>query len=445
MQRHGQQRRYGEDPPPDGRDLDRPGGQRREQQQVGQPPQRQRRGEAQVQQVRQEHRRPAGKVKQRVLVGLQLGIFLVAVKVGVGGGEQGIGEFLPGEHRGVLILQGGVHVGHPAETGGGGHVAHLPVLIGEEIGPPAGQGETLVDVVFFIGGGIGGQHEGVEEPQPQHQREHQPVQPHAAAQHRPDRKGRQQRREPADEQEEAGQIPADALPGHLHGHGAVHRRTVHGHRVLPEGRAVAVADGQHAAARVMGRQGERVAPPFGAGHGPVQPQHGVLVGHDVFHHAGGAGQFFAGIGVGQHQFQLAGRLIPGQVKFHAHGQQVPVKGEGLAGRLAVLQNGGRAEIVADGLGPAFAQFGAHQRQPHQQRGRQQHHQRAQRPQQRLIRFFQFGCAPHTSPLRFNPVSRQRPPARPRSSVRLLAGSSARPRVRRLRRRAGGRCSLPARG
>src|SRR5699024_12702393 len=84
LQRHGQQRRRGEDPPPTGRDFDRPGGQRREQQQVGQPPQGQRRGEAQVQQVRQEYSRPAGQVEQRVLVGLQFVVFLVAVKFRVG-------------------------------------------------------------------------------------------------------------------------------------------------------------------------------------------------------------------------------------------------------------------------------------------------------------------------------------------------------------------------
>ena len=62
-----------------------------------------------MEQISKEHRRPAGKVQERVLVGLQFVVFLVAVKFRVGGGKEGAGELLPGEHGGVFILQGDVY------------------------------------------------------------------------------------------------------------------------------------------------------------------------------------------------------------------------------------------------------------------------------------------------------------------------------------------------
>ena len=57
---------------------------------------------------------------------------------GVGGGEQRVGELLPGEDGGIFVLQKLVGVGLPAETGGGGHLAHLPVIVGDHIGPLGG-------------------------------------------------------------------------------------------------------------------------------------------------------------------------------------------------------------------------------------------------------------------------------------------------------------------
>ena len=97
-----------------------------------------------------------------------------------------------------------------------------------------------------------------------------------------------------------------------------------------------MTDGQHVAAGIVGRQRKLIPPPGRALHLPVQTQHGVLVGHNVLHHAGGTSQLLAGVGVSEHQFQLALGLAARQVKFHPHGQQVLVKGENLAGGLAVL-------------------------------------------------------------------------------------------------------------
>ena len=397
MERHGQQGHRRKDAFAPGGHLHGPGGQGGKEEQVGQPAQSQRRGEAQMEKVGHKHRRTAGQIEQRILVGLQLGVFLVAVEGGVGGGEQRVGELPPGEHRGVLILQGGVHVGLPAETGGGRHMAHLPPVVREKVRPPAGQRKALVDVVFFVGGGVGGQHKAVEHPQPQHQHKDKAGRAHPAAAHRPDGEGRQQRRKAADQQEKPCQVAADTLPGYLDCHGAVHLAAVQQHGVLPQGHAAAVADGQYLAAGVVGRQRKLVPPPGSTLHFPVQTQHGVLVGQDVAHHAGGAGQFLAGVGVGEHHFQFTLWLTARQIELHPHGQQILVEGEGLAGGLAVLQDGGSAVVIADGLRPALAQLGAHQGQPHQHRDSQQHHQGGQRPAERRIRFFQFGHARHTTP------------------------------------------------
>ena len=138
MQRHGQQGRRSKDALAAGRGLDGEGRQQRKHDKVCQPPQRQRRGKAQVQKIRKEHRTAAGQIQQRVLVSLQLVVFLMTGVGGVGGGEQRVGELLPGEDGGIFVLQKLVGVGLPAETGGGGHLAHLPVIVGDPIGPLGG-------------------------------------------------------------------------------------------------------------------------------------------------------------------------------------------------------------------------------------------------------------------------------------------------------------------
>ena len=129
MQRHRQQCGHGEHPLAEGRDPHGQRRQRREEQQVCQPPQKQRGRKAQVEHIRREHRRRAGKVKQRVLVGLQFVIFLMAVERFVGRCEQLGGELLPREDRRVLVLQGGVLVAHAAEARRRGHLAHPPIAV----------------------------------------------------------------------------------------------------------------------------------------------------------------------------------------------------------------------------------------------------------------------------------------------------------------------------
>ena len=60
----------------------------------------------------------------------------------------------------------------------------------------------------------------------------------------------QHRGQPAHKQEEPRQVAADALVGDLHRHRAVDHPVIHGHLLLPERDAVAVADGQNRVRRV---------------------------------------------------------------------------------------------------------------------------------------------------------------------------------------------------
>ena len=129
MQRHGQQSHGCKHPFSKGDYFYRIAGQSRKQQQVGQPPQSQGRGKAQMEQVRHKHGCAAGQIEQRILVGLQFCVLLMAVVGGIGGGKQGIGKFFPGKYGRVFILQGGIYIGFPAETGGSGHMSHLPLVV----------------------------------------------------------------------------------------------------------------------------------------------------------------------------------------------------------------------------------------------------------------------------------------------------------------------------
>ena len=240
-------------------------------------------------------------------------------------------------------------------------------------------------MIFFIGGCVRGQYKGVQNPQPYNQHKHQPRQPYFAAEYGPDGKCGQKSGKPANQQEKPGQVPTNALVRDLNGHGAIHGGTVYGHGVLPQRYTAAVPKGQQIAVGIVGRQRKAVPPPGAALHLTVKAKNCVLVRYDVIHHTGGTGQFFAGIGVSQYQFQFPGRLISRQIKFHADSQQIFIKGENLTGGLAVRQNGGGTVIIADGLGAAFAQFRTNHGQPHQQRNSYQNHEGNHCPQQRFAR------------------------------------------------------------
>ena len=385
VQRHGQQRRHGEHPLAKRRDLHGQRCQRRKQQQVCQPPQEQRRGKPQVQHIRQEHRRRTDHIQKRILVGLQFVVLLVAVKWLVSRREQLGGKLLPGKDRRVLVLQIGVLVAYAAEGGRRGHFAHPPFITGQIVGPAAGEGEALVDVVFFVRRGVGRQHKAVQQPKAQHQHKYQTVQRQFFVQHCPHGKCCQQRRKAAHDQEEPGQVAADALVGDLHGHRAVHGAVSHRHLLFPKRHAVAVANGQNRVGRVVGRHGQPVAAALLPGHDGVQAQRRVLVRHDIVHRSHRAGQFLAGVGVIEHYIQLAAGLCARQVKFKAYRQNILVVGKHLLGGLAVMDQL-RTQEIGDDLAAALAHVGAHLRQPDEHHARQQHDQRRQGGQQRFMVF-----------------------------------------------------------
>ena len=141
-----------------------------------------------------------------------------------------------------------------------------------------------------------------------------------------------------------------------------------------------MADGKDCIRGIVRRDGQPVAAALLGGHDGIQPQGGVLVRDDVLHHAGGAGQFLAGVGVGQDHFQLTLRLGAGQVELQPDGVERLVVGKDLRCGLAVLQKLGPQE-VGDDLTAALAHIGPDLRQPDQHHARQQHDKRCQCCQQ----------------------------------------------------------------
>ena len=104
MQRHGQQCCRGKHPPAKGGVFDCRHGQQRKADQIGQPSQRQRRDKAQMQHKGDKDRSGAGQIQNRVLVGLGLLVFSVAVKAVRGQGEQIVGVGLPGPDGGTVPI-----------------------------------------------------------------------------------------------------------------------------------------------------------------------------------------------------------------------------------------------------------------------------------------------------------------------------------------------------
>ena len=380
VQRHGQQRGHGKDPLAERRGLDRQRRQRRKEQQICKPPQKQRGRKAKMQHIGQKYCRRTDDIQKRVLVGLQFIIFLMAVKGLVCGGEQLGGERLPRKDRRVLVLQVGVLVTDAAEARRRGHLTHPPLVMGQVVGPAAGQRKALVDVIFLVGRSIRRQHKAVQQSKAEHQHKNKTVQCQFFAKHRPHGQRGQHGGQPAHKQEEPRQVAADALVGDLHRHRAVDHTVIHGHLLLPERDTVAVADGQNRVRRVVRRDGQLVAAALLPGHGGVHPQGRVLVGHDVVHRADGAGQLLAGVGVVEHNVQRTAGLVTRQVKFKTYRQNILVVGKDLRCGLAVLQKLGPQE-VGDDLTAALAHIGPDLRQPDQHHARQQHDKRCQCRQQ----------------------------------------------------------------
>ena len=439
MQRHRQQRCRCKHPLAEGRRPDSQRRQRRKQQQVCQPPQQQRGGKPQMQQIGEKDRRRAGQIEQRVLVGLQLVVLLMTVKRLLGRGQKLRGERLPCKHGRVFVLQVGVLVPHTAEGRCRGDPAHPPFLAGQIIGPAAGKGEALVDMVFLIRCGVGRQHKAVQQPKAQHQHKHKAVQRQFFAKHCPDSERRQHGSKARHKQEKPRQIAADALVGDLHRHRAVHSAAADRHLLLPECHAIAVAHSKDRIGRVMGRDGQPVTAALTAGHRRVQPQSRILVRHDIIHRADRAGQLCAGISIIEHHLQRTAGLLPGQVKLQPDRQQILVVGEHLLGGLAVMDQLCAQKICND-LAAALRHLRAHLGQPEQHHRRQQHNERCQRGQQGGI-FFLFWI--------FHAISRKCEITTPRRTPFPLQPSSARRRAkfsrprraRHLRRRAGGRYNL----
>ena len=114
MKAHGQKACGDENALAEGGLFDGPGREQGKGQQIGQPPQQQGGREAQPQQKAQGHGRAADGVQQVAVIRLH---FAVQLKIAGGiaaAGEQRAGEFLPGEHGGVLVLQQRVHIGGAA-------------------------------------------------------------------------------------------------------------------------------------------------------------------------------------------------------------------------------------------------------------------------------------------------------------------------------------------
>ena len=221
----------------------------------------------------------------------------MAVKRLLGRGQKLRGERLPCKHGRVFVLQVGVLVPHTAEGRCRGDTAHPPFLAGQIIGPAAGKGEALVDMVFLIRCGVGRQHKAVQQPKAQNQHKHKTVQRQFFAKHCPDSERRQHGSKARHKQEKPRQIAADALVGDLHRHRAVHSAAADRHLLLPECHTIAMAHSKDRIGRVMGRDGQPVTAALPAGHCRVQPQGRILVRHDIIHRADRAGQLCAGIGV----------------------------------------------------------------------------------------------------------------------------------------------------
>ena len=276
MQRHGQQRGGGEQPLAKGGAAHRQRRQRRKQHKVGKPAQHQGGHKAQPQKIPHEHAQRAGKIQQRVGVGLQLLQHAVAVEPVGGGGEQLVDGLLPGEHRGVFVLNEPVDVMLPAVAGVHRHKAHLPVLRGEPVGPLTGHGEGLVDVVFFVRRGIGGQHQTVQQPETEHQHKNKAMHRQFFAQRRPHAEEQHAAGRQRHQQKEPGQEPADAPRVGDERDGGVLRLAVDGHFLVPQGGGGAVADGQPPRALVAGGQRHPITAALPALHGAVKSQAGVL-------------------------------------------------------------------------------------------------------------------------------------------------------------------------
>ena len=348
-----------------------------------------------MEQISHEHCRRADQVHGGVAVGLQFLQRHMAVKAVGCGGQQISTQFLPGEHGGAFLLQQGIGVVFPAVGHVQRHMAHLPLVAAEPVGPLAGQGKGLVDVIFFIGRGIGRQHKAVEYPKRQHQNKDQLVQRQFPAQRSPDPKEHHQTGQRADDQEEPAQKPADLAVGDQQRQGALHGLPVDGKAVVPEHRSVAVSDGQPAVAGVMGGQRHAVAPAFGALHRVIQPQGNILSGQYARHIAGGAGQNLPGSGIGKDQLQVAGGLAAPGAEHKPHHNQVVAGGKGLFRAAARLDEGVQAVFVAHPLREALVGVGAHHGQPDQQQRCQAGPCRTERNGQRTQ--FLLVCVGHSCP------------------------------------------------
>ena len=154
-----------------------------------------------------------------------------------------------------------------------------------------------------------------------------------------------------------------------------------------------MADSEDSVGLVMRGDGQLIAAARLARNGGVQPKGRVLVGDDILHHAGGAGQLLAGVGIGEDDFQRALRVRAGQVKLQPDGVQVLIIGKDLGGAVAWVEQLGLVEVVAKGLGAALAQLRAHGGQPDGSGSRKQDHECDECSQQRTVILF-FGSLGH---------------------------------------------------
>ena len=225
-------------------------------------------------------------------------------------------------------------------------------------------------MVLLVRRAVGRDGEGVGDAQRQHQQTDQPVQgqlaPQSAAHPEKDHRQRYGSYKP----EISGQKAADLPVGNQQRQGAVDLAAVQQGILLPKRRAVRVADTQPALPLIVGGQGHGIAAPGGALHHPVQAKAGVLPRKDACHIAGALGQYLAGGGVGQRQFQCAGGLFALHAENKGHGDQVIVKRKGLAG--TGLHRGVNRVIIADTLRQGFASLAAHSGEPGQHKNGKAH-------------------------------------------------------------------------